>query len=76
MDSPKLLSYLRDSGGLPERAAQRGAPIGPLTHTQVIALLTYPYITILGPLCVCSLTSDLHDLCHPYMHLLLSTSMS
>ena len=36
MDSPELAAYLRASGGLPERdAVQRGAPIGPLTPSQV-----------------------------------------
>ena len=36
MDSPKLVAYLRASGGLPERdAAQRGGgAIGPLTPGQ------------------------------------------
>ena len=38
MDSPELAAYLRASGGLPERdAVQRGAPIGPLTPSQVWA---------------------------------------
>ena len=47
MDSPELLSYLRDSGGLPERdATQRGAPIGPLSQRQVNTLLTHPMVTL------------------------------
>ena len=65
MDSPKLLSYLRDSGGLPERdATQRGAPIGPLSHRQVVTILTSPYVTCLSPLYICTIyirpTRDMH----------------
>ena len=39
MDSPELAAYLRSYGGLPERDAMRpGAPIGPLSASQVGAL--------------------------------------
>lgn len=69
MDSPELLSYLRESGGLPERdATQRGAPIGPLSHRQVAPLLTYPNVTCSGPRALSTSVSfvyDPHELCTP-----------
>ena len=51
MDSPGLLTYLRDTGGLPEGdATRRGVPIGPLSHRQVTTLIN-PCATRLSPRC-------------------------
>ncbi len=48
MDSPELAAYLRSYGGLPERDAMLpGAPIGPLSASQVGALSCM--CAVLGP---------------------------
>lgn len=42
LDNPLLERHLRSSGGLPERGPVAGAPIGPLSPTQVPPFDSYP----------------------------------
>ena len=70
MDSPGLLTYLRDAGGLPEGdATRRGAPVGPLSHRQVPTLLTHPPVAPATAI-TSHMTHVSHAPCLPYSGLL------